>query len=209
MWGDSRASAASVDRLVILRQREWTREELLVDDFRYYEAIKRLTMAHISQEAKTIPINLETLVAEVGDMICYDPGESLRPTLTDYEHWPVRSDLFAKNYRSWEEHGWQPTTPQKHLLEMGCRPYYKAVGIWAKRLRKSLYVESLESTAPILIPAGHWLCIGAHGEPYSMNDKNFRSRYHVPPDTFRDRLFWAAIALRYDDSKENTAKAYG
>jgi hypothetical protein len=181
----------------ILRQRDWTEQELRAAGFRYYLPVKRLTMARLNGEAKTITTRLETLLASAGDVICYSPGDTRRQSLDEYEHWPVRRDLFMQNYRPWDETDWKPTAAQQDLLDRGCRPFYRAAGIWAKRLRRPLHVQSLESPEPTLIPPGRWLCIGAHGEPYNMDDANFRSRYLVPPDSLRDRLFWAAIGLAY------------
>lgn len=180
----------------ILRQQEWTDEELRAQGFQYYETIKRLTMAQVIRSTKNIEITLETLVAEAGDVMCYRPADQIMESLDEYEHWPVRRDVFVKNYRPWNEPNWQPTASEKHLMSRGCRPYFKAVGVWARRLRHSVMVQSLESPQPVLVPAGRWLCIGSHGEPYNMNNANFRSRYVVPPSSLRERLYWAAVSLR-------------
>jgi hypothetical protein len=106
----------------------------------------------------------------------------------------VRRDLFRQTYRQWDEPDWKPNAAENHLMENGCRPFYKAVGVWAKRLRKSAYVQSLESPEPVLVPPGRWLCIGTEGEPYNMNDGNFRTRYIVPAETFGERIVWSLIS---------------
>ena len=109
-------------------------------------------------------------------------GSFPRENLDDYDHWPVRRDLFRQNYRAWNEPGWKPNAAELHLITHGCRPYYKKVGVWAQCLQHPMYVQSLESPRPALIPPGRWLCIGVQGEPYHMNDREFRSRYIVPED---------------------------
>ena len=40
----------------------------------------------------------------------YDPGDGqTKTTVDEYEHWPVRSDLFRKTYKPWINHReWQP-----------------------------------------------------------------------------------------------------
>ncbi len=166
----------------VLKQREWTDEELQAANFQYYDVRKRLIMAKILDETIDIQLTLEVLTAGEGDIICYTPGTEPRENLDDYDHWPVRRDLFRQNYRAWNEPGWKPNAAELHLITHGCRPYYKKVGVWAQCLQRPMYVQSLESPRPVLIPPGRWLCIGVQGEPYHMNDREFRSRYIVPED---------------------------
>lgn len=178
----------------VLRQREWTESDLIAAHFKRYEPRKRLVMAKVLRTSRTIAITMESLLATAGDIICYDPGNGeARPDLDDYDHWPVRKDLFRQNYKQWDEKGWRPNAAEAHLLENGCRPYYKAAGIWARRLRKGLVVQSLESPEPILVPPGRWLCIGTEGEPYHMSDSKFRTRYVVPQESAAERLFWKLL----------------
>ncbi|HEX2905522.1 MAG TPA: hypothetical protein VHO69_01580, partial [Phototrophicaceae bacterium] len=74
-----------------------------------------------------------------GDVICYTPGDQMLPSIEDYDHWPVRADLFRQNYRPWTEAGWRPNPVEIFLMTQGCRPFYKTVGIWAQRLRRALF----------------------------------------------------------------------
>lgn len=178
----------------VLRQRKWTEAELIAADFKLYFPTKRLVMARILPDAKSIAITLETLAARKGDIICYTPGNVVHENLDDYDHWPVRRDLFRQTYRQWDEPGWKPNPAENHLMENGCRPFYKAAGVWAKRLHRPLTVQSLESPEPVSVPPGRWLCIGTEGEPYNMNDDNFRTRYVVPPETFSERIVWRVIS---------------
>lgn len=178
----------------VLRQQKWTEAELIAADFGLYYPTKRLVMARVLPDAKSIEITLETLAARKGDIICYAPGTIVHQNLDEYEHWPVRRDLFRQTYRQWDEPDWKPNAAESHLMEHGCRPFYKAAGVWAKRLRKSMYVQSLESPEPVLVPPGRWLCIGTEGEPYHMNDENFRTRYIVSPETFTERIVWSLIS---------------
>jgi hypothetical protein len=178
----------------VLRQRNWTDLELKEAHFKYYEPRKRLVMAKVLRTSRTISITMESLLATAGDIVCYDPGgKQARPDLEQYDHWPVRKDLFKQNYKPWDEKGWRPSPAEAHLLENGCRPYYKAVGIWARRLRKAMPVQSLESPEPILVPPGRWLCIGSQGEPYHMGDEKFRTRYLAPEESHAERLYWRLI----------------
>lgn len=167
----------------VLKQREWTETELTAAGFQQYAIRKRLVMAKMLEQAENVELTLEVLTAGEGDIMCYDPGDTAYDNLDDYDHWPVKRDLFRQNYRRWDEPDWKPTNPEVFLLAHGCRPFYKAVGVWAQRLARNLYVQSLESQRPVLIPPGRWLCIGVQGEPYHMNDRDFRSRYIVPAAT--------------------------
>ena len=187
----------------VLRQRKWTEAELKAEGFQYYPTIKRLVMAKLLFQAKDINIETETITGKVGDFICYEPDTHYHENPDEYEHWPVRRDIFIKNYRPWDEPDWKPGPAEKHLLSLGCQPYYKHLGVWAQRLREARQVQSLESAEPVTIPAGLWLVIGVEGEPYHTDDEEFRSRYEVPAESIRERMFWAAIShLNKSDSSD-------
>jgi hypothetical protein len=164
----------------VLRQRPWTKEELDSHGFTYFDPVKRLVMARVTKAITQVQVTLEVLVAEQGDIICYTPGTVVHENLDEYEHWPVKARLFKESYKRWDEPNWQPNPAEIHLLTKGCRAYYKAVGVWALKLPLGIYVQSLESPEPVVVPAGRWLCIGIQGEPYNMNDANFRVRYIIP-----------------------------
>ncbi|MBZ0286256.1 MAG: hypothetical protein K8I30_01475, partial [Anaerolineae bacterium] len=66
---------------------------------------------------------------------------------------------------------------EQHLLELGCKPFYKHVGVWGKKLNTPQWLQSREGIEPILIPAGGWITIGIEGEPTSMTEYEFRKRY--------------------------------
>jgi hypothetical protein len=172
-----------VKTIRVLKQRDWTEAELKAANFQYYAVRKRLVMAKMLKEAQDIEITLEVLSADEGDIICYNPGSVRLEHLEDYDHWPVRRDLFRENYRPWDEAGWLPNPAEEHLLLNGCRPFYKVVGVWAQYLTRALYVQSLESPRPVLVPPGRWLCVGVRGEPYHMNDEEFHNRYMLTPET--------------------------
>lgn len=110
----------------------------------------------------------------------YDPGDGIRQdSIDDYNHWPVRSDIFRRTYRVWDESNWQPNDAEHHLMAQGCLPYYKHSGVWAKRLTEPVWMQSLESVQPVEVPPGRWLVIGTEGEPYHEADARFRERYIV------------------------------
>ncbi len=119
-------------------------------------------------------------MADPGDIICYNPGDTVKNNLDEYEHWPVQKDVFKKTYKPWNDPTWRPNLSEAQLMQHGCRPYYKFAGVWALRLPLSIYLQSLESPQPVIVPKGRWLCIGADGEPYHMTDESLHTRYIVP-----------------------------
>lgn len=174
---------ASTRNNKVLRQRSWTDEQLKKAGFRNYPPIKRVVMARMLDEDANIETTLEILAADKGDIMLYAPGEQLHENIDDYDHWPVRADLFRQTYARWDDMTWQPTPTQKYLMSNGCLPYYRKRGVWALMLPISIYIQSLESPEPVVVPAGRWLAIGAEGEPYHMNDESFRERYQTAPST--------------------------
>lgn len=165
----------------VIRQRAWTKEELVQAGFRYYQRQKQLVLARelSAEEApKTIKAPWATLTAEAGAMICYNAkGPSRLPSIDDFEHWPVQADIFAQDYAPWDTFDKTLSPAQLQLIQAGCNLYYKQAGAWAKRLTMPTYVQSLESPEPILYPPGAWLCIGTKGEPWVQSDDDFLSRY--------------------------------
>ena len=186
----------------ILRQKDWSDEELKAAGFQYYEPVKRLVMAKLLVEEKDVNIEVETITGKIGDFILYTPGDKYHPDPDEYDHWPVRSDIFFKNYRPWDEPEWKPNEAEQHLLDLGCYPYYKIEGVWAQRLRQSRKAQSLESPEAIEVPAGRWLIIGSKGEPYNNTDDEFRKRYIVPQDSVRDRIYWATVSSLSNSEKD-------
>jgi len=168
----------------VLRQRNWTEAELAKAGFRYYACRKRMVMGRelpASEAPLVIRTAWDTLVAQAGYMICFDPGDTVRESLYSYAYWPVRPDHFHDLYKAWDASDWEPTPAQSHLLALGCKPYSRSVGVWAKKLDQATTVQSFESREPVVVPAGAWLCMGGNGSawgaPYSMSDKAFRARY--------------------------------
>ncbi len=177
----------------ILRQQDWSDEDLKAAGFSHYAPVKQLVMAKLLIETKDFDVQVETITGKIGDFICYNPGDEVHENPDDYPHWPVRSDIFFRSYRPWDEPNWTPNPPEKQLMDLGCQAYYKIEGVWAMRLRESHKVQSLESPEPVEVPAGRWLIIGAKGEPYHNTDEAFRKRYVVPQDSLRDRMYWATV----------------
>ncbi|HLV36762.1 MAG TPA: hypothetical protein VKY59_16685 [Spirillospora sp.] len=174
-------------------QRRWQDHELRALGFARYETQRQIRMARLITQPGEVDITKEKLEVDAGYMLCYNPGTIALPNLKDYDQWPVRFDLFHQNYQPWPTEGWQPNPAEKHLMENGCKPYYKATSVWAKRLKKRVYVQSLESKEPIAIPPGYWLCIGAEGEPYHMRDAKFRDHYIAPPVQPLERIYWSIM----------------
>lgn len=167
----------------ILKQRNWTKDDLIAQGFRYYDRKRQVVMARVlppGEAPKTIRLKWDTLVAHAGYMICYDVSDGrTRAKLDDYEHWPVEPDIFAKTYRPWDT-AFKPSAPEKHLYELGCRPFYKFAGLWAKKVVKPVYVQTIESVKPVEVPIGAYITIGIKGEPTSMSAEEFYMRYEPP-----------------------------
>lgn len=165
----------------VIKQQDWTTEELLRAGFARYDRIKQVVMARRLPEAEA-PLTIKTewgeeLVAQAGYTICYRAGNVIQQKLNDYYHWPVEPYIFDDTYRPWDQREWKPTPTEKHLMELGCRPYYKLASVWAKEVTHSLWMQSPEHEAPVEVGAGRYLIIGARGEPYTMSLAEFYSRY--------------------------------
>ena len=166
----------------LIEQKNWTDDELIAAGFRPYVRRKQVVMARqlpAEDSPREIPSKYEILVADGEYVICYDTGDHVGGRFEDYHRWPIRKDIFDRDYRIWDEVGWMPIPAQLHLMSLGCLPYYKIAHVWAKELVQDTPVRSLESPEPVLIPAGAWLCIGTEGEPYSMDKETFHSRYYT------------------------------
>jgi hypothetical protein len=168
--------------VVKISQRPWTETELLEQGFEPYERKKELVMARQLSEfeapKRIVTSGGEELIAQAGYMICYRPGDTVRSSLETYQQWPVAPEIFAETYHAWDEPHWTATPAEKHLMELGCLPYYKSAGVWAKKLEEPVYVQSLEQKQPELVQTGRYIAIGAQGEPYSMGDDSFARRYY-------------------------------
>ena len=165
----------------VLRQRHWTEAELRASKLHYYKPHKQLVMARVLEMPTEVKATIEILAAGKGDIMIYDPGgPEKKAHIDDYDHWPINRELFRKTYKPWDEVTWQPTEAEAHLIAHDCRPFYKFTGVWAMRLTHPVPIQSLESKAPVQVPPGRWLVIGAYGEPYHMSDAKFRSRYVMP-----------------------------
>jgi hypothetical protein len=166
----------------VIRQKRWTKQELVDSGFRYYARKKQIVMARMlppEEAPMTIVTPWDTLVATAGYVICYEPGDVVWPSLEDYPHWPVQPRHFRETYARWSDKTWRPSPTEAHLMKLGCKPFYKFAGVWAKRLNQETMVQTLESPEPVPLPRGVWLAIGIEGEPYSLADKAFRSRYDI------------------------------
>ncbi len=170
-----------------LKQRQWTDADLRAAGFQRYARRKTVVMARElppHEAPKIIRVELDTLVVPAGYMLCYEVnGGKPQAALDDYPQHPVEPIVFRKTYRSWDE-TWTPTPAQRHLLDMGCAPYYKAAGVWARQCAMPQWIQSLESVEPICVPAGAWVLIGVDGEPYSTTDEEFRKRYQTAAEEF-------------------------
>ncbi len=166
----------------VIRQHPWTEAELCAEGFRHYERKKEIVMARRLPAAEAplrVTMNQEVVTIPAGYIICYTPGKDVQHKLTDYGHWPCANEDFEASYAEWDEPGWKPKPAERDLMARGCRPYYKNVGVWAKRLNQPAYLQSKESPQPFLVPAGDWVVIGNKGAPYHMDDAGFRSRYNL------------------------------
>ncbi len=168
----------------IIKKRKWTKEELLAAGFKQYSRKKQLILARYlpaSESPKVIKTDWDTLIAEAGYVICYEVGKDvpLKSSIDDYTHWPVRPDIFQRDYDDWDDDTWEATPAQQQLLSKGCKPYYKSASVWGKYLTEAVYTHTLESVEPVEVPPGAWLVISQQGEVWSASDEDFRSRYEV------------------------------
>lgn len=150
----------------ILRQRDWSEQELLDNGFRYYERRKYVVLAReLPPEEAPLTMRYENdvLTATAGYMICFNADWRKRKSLYDYHHWPVAPDHFADTYHEWDDPTWKPNRGEKHLMSLGCKPYYNAAGVWAKKLTHPQWIQNPEQTEPFEVPAGAWLILGATG----------------------------------------------
>jgi hypothetical protein len=165
----------------VIRQRNWTERELRARGYEYYARKKEVTMARSVPDfeaPKQITITQgDQLVVLAGYMICYDAGDEVKATLDDYLQWPVAPEIFASAYKSWDEPDWQPTPAEEHLMQLGCKPYYKFTGVWAQQLEDDTYLQSLEHAEPVKVQRRQYIAIGIQGEPYSMGEVTFHTRY--------------------------------
>jgi hypothetical protein len=164
----------------VVRKQDWTDQELKNKGFEHVPRKKELVMARELPAAEA-PLQIrthwgETLIAQAGYMICYTVGDEAKARLSDYEHWPVEAAIFAKTYKLWDE-AFEPSPAQEHLLQYGCKPYYKAAGVWAKTLEEDIYIQGVEHEKPVLVAKERVLAIGAEGEPYHMGSETFHDRY--------------------------------
>jgi hypothetical protein len=172
-----------IDQDKVYVQRQWTDQALVADGFLAYRPVKRITMARRlppEEAPKTMTASGNTITAEAGYWIAYAAGDVLKETLSDYKPRPIEPGIFAETYHRWDEPNWHPTPAQAHLQRLGCQPYYKIVGVWAKQLAADTWVQSIESAEPTLAPKGAWLCVGMEGEPWSMTDVWFQVHYVLP-----------------------------
>lgn len=97
--------------------------------------------------------------------------------------WPVASDYFANSYLEWDELGWKPKLGERHLLSLGCKAYYNAIGVWAKKLEAPQWIQNPEQAEPFEVPAGTWLILGSKGSlkgvPWWAKDEGFRHQFVV------------------------------
>jgi hypothetical protein len=167
----------------VIRQHQWTEQELLSQGFHYISRRKqRILAARLPESRAPLPIDyeMETVYADAGDVICFEPGTERKANILQYNHWSVKPDIFLATYQCWDEPRWTPTPAELHLMKHGCRPYYKFKGAWAKQLTQPVYVQSLESPEPVLIPVGVWLMIGESGDPWTIGEDTLLRRYILP-----------------------------
>jgi hypothetical protein len=170
----------------VIRQRDWSEQELLANGFRYYERKKSVVLAReLPPEEAPLKMYYEndTHIATAGYMICFSADWRRKKNLYDYDHWPVAPNHFADTYLEWDDPTWKPNRGEKHLMSLGCKPYYNAVGVWAKKLTQPQWIQNPEQSKPFEVPAGAWLLLGAKGSalgvPYWSTDKGFKGRFFI------------------------------
>ncbi len=168
----------------VLRQKDWSEQELIETGFKYFQRIKYVVLAR-ELPPEEAPLKMkygnDILVATAGYMICFSAGWWRKGNLYDYHHWPVALDHFEDTYLPWDETTWKPTWAERHLLSLGCKPYYNVGGVWARKLEQPQMIQNPEQDTPFEVPAGAWLILGAKGSekgvPWWSMDKGFRNRF--------------------------------
>lgn len=171
----------------IIKQRAWTPDQLIEAGFQQYARRKqRVLAARLPFDSKPLPIHytFETVYADPGDVIIFEAGSQAQDRLSGYNFWSVKPRIFANTYKGWDEPNWRPNPAEKHLMQYGCRPYYKFKGVWARRLTEPTAILSLESPKPNVVPAGVWLAIGDRGEPWHIEDETFRKHYQLSQSAY-------------------------
>lgn len=171
----------------ILTQKDWSEQALFEAGFKYYKKReKRVVLARQLPPAEAplkITYHHDTLVATAGYMICFQAGWRKRKSLYEYPHWPVAPDHFADTYIAWTGPGWKPARGQKHLLSLGCRPYYNPASVWAKKLKYPQKIQGVEHNKPFEVPKDAWLILGSKGStfgaPYWNTDRDFRKHFET------------------------------
>ena len=164
-------------------QQHWSAQELMTDGFLAYRSAKRVTMVRrvpLETALKTRKTSKNAIITEAECWIAYEVEGVLKETLNDYKPRPIGPKIFAETYHRWDEPDWHPTPIEAYLRRLGCQPYYKITGVWAKQLAAETWIQSRESAAPSLVPKGAWLCIGMEGEPWSMMEALFEALYLTP-----------------------------
>lgn len=113
----------------VLNQPAWGELEGLAEDVNL-EPTKQIVMIREVTEAEApkriVNHSGDVVFAAAGDVICYSPGEHLQPSLDEYEHWALSAWDFTQHYHPWDSPERQLSSTEQHLMELGCKPYYKA-----------------------------------------------------------------------------------
>lgn len=162
----------------------WSKAELTRIGFDYYESKRVVTMIRelaADESPLTIEIPGGPLVAEAGYLICFAAEHGLHTALYDYPHWPAAPEWFAAHYDPVDDPSWAPTAAQRHLMSLGCMPYVRRGGAWAKRVTRATKVQSAENPTPVIVPPGTWVCAlvdsGVVQGFWAMDDGSFHRRY--------------------------------
>lgn len=115
----------------VLNQPVWGELEGLAEEPVQFEPTKQVVMIRevpeLEADKQVVSPTGDIATASAGDFICYSPGEHLHLTLDEYDHCILSPWDFAQNYHVWDTSERPLSLTEQHLIELGCRPYYKVM----------------------------------------------------------------------------------
>lgn len=163
----------------------WNEQEYREHSYHYYQRRPIVVMAK-PLTAMEAPMNIvtswdeELQATEAGYMVVFNPTEGEENTALWYitDRHPIQYDIFADTYALWPGKLADLTPEQHNLVQQGCIPYIKIVGVWAKVVNVPTQIRGLEHwNNSVDVPMGHVIAVGIEGEPYNMPFSSFHMRY--------------------------------
>ena len=168
--------------------------------FRYYDRKMKVSMVYFLTKMM-IP---RTIVTDWGEnliatdssyVVTISPLESdeSRP-IDELPAHPIQWDIFTKTYKPLSIDLNKLNKAERSLINQGCRPFYKFVGVWGKLVTGETWINGLEhGNEEVEVPVGHVLMIGVDGEPYHTSLRKFVGLYEA--NNLLDEAYEAGIEV--------------